>query len=203
MRRVASCLGVAWMVAAGPGTAAGNELGFAAGVSIGGLPAYGKELHGSGPVVELEVGLTRSLSAALEVRRHSLSELPTDQAAAGAAAVQGTSRDLGITVRHAMFMIGPLRYLDLHAGLGAEHIAVDGHRARWRRYAQIGLNMLQPGSVYHLTDHLEIRFGVDVVVAQPLREAGQTRGCTGPCTTATAGPAHDVGVFGTITLGLR
>lgn len=203
MRRVASCLGVAWMVAAGSGTAAGNELGLAAGVSIGGLPAYGKDLNGSGPVVEVEVGLTHSWSAALEVRRHWLTELPTDQAAAGAAAVTGASRDLAITVRHAMFMIGAHRYLDLHAGLGAEHIEVEGHRPRWRRYAQLGLNMLQPGSMYHLTDHLELRFGVDVVVAQALREGGEARGCTGPCTTATAGPAHDVGVFGTITVGIR
>ena len=223
MRRAASCVGLSCALVLLAGSARANELddrqlreqeldggreesggpgalGFAAGVSIGGIPAYGHSLNGSGPALEIEVGLAHSWSAGLEFRRHALTEVT---AADDDVAVRGTSRDIGITVRHAMFVIGRRRYLDLHAGLGAERLDLRGREPEWRRYAQVGFNMLQPGSMYHLTDHLEVRFGVDVVVAKALRDPGQAPGCTGPCTVATTGPAHDVGVFGTITVGVR
>ncbi|HTM19913.1 MAG TPA: hypothetical protein VL172_05380 [Kofleriaceae bacterium] len=197
MRRLGPAFTVACLLA-GAGSAAADRLGVAAGVSIGGIPAYGQALSGAGPAAELEVGLTGSWSAGLELRRHHLYEetAPED-------GVRGRSREVALSLRHAALVISGRRYLDFHGGLGVQRLALDGRAPVWRRYLQLGINLLQPGSVYHLTDHLELRFGIDLIIGEPLREPGLPSGCTGPCTDATAGPPHDLGVFGTITLGAR
>lgn len=170
------------------------------GVSLTGNTFRGLDLSGSGPYAAIEIGVAEGLSVELDYRRHELSDPLADPSASDA--VHAKSRLLGVLVRHTMFPLRGQRYLDLYAGVGSQRFVLDGEPACTRRNFRVGVNLLQPGSLYHATDHFELRFGIEMMVARAWQAAGPVE-CTGPCTSATAGRSHDFGFLGTFAIGLR
>ncbi len=177
---------------------AGVEI--AGGASIAGGSFLGIDFSGAGPYASVRVRAAEGLDLELDYRRHDLRGIQEDAAADSAA--RATSRLVSVLVRHSIFTLRGKRYLDLHAGLASERFAPEDGQPRTRRSIRLGVAMLQPGSMYHLSDHLELRIGIDVLVSRAWT-APAPAGCTGPCSAPTSGRTHDFGFLGTFAIGLR
>ena len=183
-----------------PARAEGRDTLLAGGISLEGNTFRGLDLSGAGPYAALELGLAEDFALEVDYRRHSLSDPLEDPASVNP--TRARSEMVSVLLRHSLLMVNGEHYLDLQAGLGSQRFDPDGEPAKTRRNLRVGVTFRQPGSMYHLTGRLELRFGIDVLFARAWPTPGPAD-CTGPCTSATAGRSHDFGFLGTFAIGVR
>jgi hypothetical protein len=205
VRASALCSLCVFSLASLPLTAFGDaperaEVQVSGGVSIAGASYRGVDLSGPGPYAAVELRASDECTLEVDYRRHDLSALEPDADTAETA--QMRSRLVSIILRHSLFTLRGNRYVDLYAGLGSERIEPEGEPARSRRTLRFGVTLMQPGSMYHVSDHLELRFGIGVLVARAWTGPAPA-GCTGPCSSATSGRSTDFGYLGTFAIGFR